>query len=114
VTVGWGLPVFLFALVGGTVADRVPKRRLIVATEAIFSLVSFLVAGLILSGNIAVWHLVIAAVVSGLAFTVNGPARMSFIPELVREGGLMNAYALNYAGLNLMRLAAPARKSSSQ
>ncbi|MEE9203319.1 MAG: MFS transporter [Dehalococcoidia bacterium] len=108
VTVGWGLPVFLFALVGGTVADRVPKRRLIVGTEVIFSLLSFLVAGLILSGNIAMWHLVAAAVVSGLAFTVNGPARMSFIPELVPEGGLMNAYALNYAGLNLMRVAAPA------
>lgn len=108
VTVGWGLPVFLFALVGGAVADRVPKRRLIVATEAIFCLLSLLVAGLILSGNIALWHLVTAAVVSGLAFTVNGPARMSFIPELVPEGGLMNAYALNYAGLNLMRVAAPA------
>ncbi len=108
VTVGWGLPVALFALVGGTVADRVPKRRLIVATEAIFCLVTFLVAGLILSGNIALWHLVTAAVVMGLAFTVNGPARMSFIPELVPEGGLMNAYALNYTGLNLMRVAAPA------
>ena len=108
VTVGWGLPVLLFSLVGGTVVDRVPKRRLIIATEAIFSLVSFLVAGLILSSNIALWHLVSAAVVMGLAFTLNGPARMSFIPELVEKDGMMNAYALNYAGLNLMRVAAPA------
>lgn len=108
VTAGWGFPVILFALVGGTVVDRLPKRRLLIATEAVFSLLSFAVAALILSGHIALWHLVSAAVVMGLAFTLNGPARMSFVPELVREGELMNAYALNYAGLNLMRVAAPA------
>ena len=108
VTAGWGLPMVLFSLPGGAVADRVSKIQVIMLTEALMGAVSLVIAILIAVGAIQLWHLVAAAVFTGTAFAFNIPARQAIVPSLVGEEGMLNAYALNMAGNNLMRIVAPA------
>ncbi len=102
-----GLPQLLFSPIAGVIADRWPKRTLLIIVQIILSLSSLAVGVLIGLGLIQYWHLVATGFVQGLCFAVNMPARQSWIPSLVKREDLANAIALNNAGLNASRILGP-------
>lgn len=108
ISASWAIPSIIFGLIGGVVADRFPKRTIILTTQSTVGLVAVMNAVVVLTGTVQIWHLALAASIQGLAFSFNMPARQAFVAELVSRENLMNAIALNNAGMNLMRIIGPA------
>ncbi|MEE8369410.1 MAG: MFS transporter [Dehalococcoidia bacterium] len=108
VSSSFGLPMLLFSLFGGVVADRLEKRNVIVIAQGLTGVLAAVVAVLVLTGVIQVWHLVVMGLLQGTIFAFNMPSRQAILPELVGEKELMNAIALNSAGMNLTRILGPA------
>lgn len=108
VTLGFGVPMLLFALIGGVVADRVSKRRILMLTQMTIGLCAATLAFLVLSDLIRIWHMTLVAFVMGTCFAFNMPARQSFVAEIISRERLMNAIALNNAGMNMSRVVGPA------
>jgi MFS family permease len=108
VSAGWGLPLILFSLFGGFVADRVPKRNLMIITQGAVCLLSMVMAALISTGLIRLWHLVLASILSGIILAFSLPARQAFISEVAGHGDLLNAVALNSVVMNVCRIVSPA------
>jgi MFS family permease len=108
VSLATGLPQLLFSPFGGVIADRYPKRNLLLGVQAVLCANAVVVGALISLGVIQWWHLMIASFVQGMCWSVNMPARQSWIPALVEEPELPNAIALNNAGMNAARIVGPA------
>ena len=102
------LPAVPVALIGGAIVDRVPKRKLIVLTQAGLMLQALLLAALTWSGVIQVWHLVLLELMSGVLGAIDMPARQAFVVEMVGKDDLMNAVALNSAIFSAARAVGPA------
>ena len=110
--VGWtmvamALPMAVLGLPGGAISDRVFKRDVVamaLGASAIFSLV---ISVLIHTGAIQFWQVLLSGFFNGMVFAFLGPARMSFIPQLVGDRHLVNAVALNQSGMNLTSIVAP-------
>lgn len=92
----------------GTVADRFPKRRVLLITQVVMTVVAFVLAWLVLSGNVRLWHVYALAAAQGITMAFDGPTRMSLASELVPPNLLMNAVSLNSAQFNTARLIGPA------
>lgn len=103
-----GAPQFLLSPLGGVIADRTDKRRMLMGTQLAMSAMALATAALWFTGHIAVWHLIVISVVEGAVWVFNIPARQAFVPELVGEKDLMGAIALNSAGFNVARIMGPA------
>ena len=103
-----GLPMLLFSLVGGVVADRLPRRMVLLMTQSLLGLSALILASLVAGGWLQVWHLVALGLVQGVAFSFNMPARQAYMAELVSPHLLRNAVGLNNAGVNFCRIAGPA------
>ncbi len=101
-------PILLFSIVSGAIADRLPKRRLLVATNLMLASLALVLAALVASGRVRYWHVGVVAVLAGLAQTLDAPARQSLMAELVGKGDLVNAVALNSAAFNAARIVGPA------
>lgn len=101
-------PMLLFAFVGGALADRVRKRRLILVTQTALMGQAFALSALAWGGHVEYWHVAALAVLYGLAQTVDMPARQSFIADLVGREDIMSAIALNSAVFNGARVIGPA------
>jgi len=104
--VGWvsfayGIPILFLSLYGGAMAERVSKRSLLIWTQVGNGIIALIISILITTGDIQLWHLIVAAAFTGVLFAFHIPARFSIIPELVQEKGYMNAVALNSFGWNL-------------
>ncbi|MCX4823911.1 MFS transporter [Streptomyces sp. NBC_01142] len=102
------LPMLLFGLYGGVLADRLPKRRLLLATQVAMGLTGLALAVLTLSGHVQVWHVYLTAFLLGLVTVVDNPARQSFVAEMVGPDQLGNAVSLNSANFQSARLVGPA------
>jgi predicted MFS family arabinose efflux permease len=102
------LPVLLFAIVGGAVADRLPKRRLLVITQSLLGCQTLTLALLIVTGRVRYWHVCALAVVWGIANTLDLPVRQAFVVELAGRADVTSAVALNSAAFNVARIAGPA------
>ncbi|MHB8105087.1 MAG: MFS transporter [Dehalococcoidales bacterium] len=108
------VPQALLFLIGGTLADRFPKRRLIQIGQLAAGAMSLAVAIAITTGYMSKehpgtwWVLMVTAVIQGIFMAVAIPARQAIIPELVGPERVMNALALNTMGTNVFRLVAPA------
>jgi MFS family permease len=89
-------------------ADRLDRRKLIIAAQAGMMLPAILLAALVLTGRVAVWHVMVLAGISGLAHAFDAPARQSFFVEMVGKNDLMNAIALNSSTFNVARMIGPA------
>ena len=85
---------FLFAPMGGAIADRLDKRRLLIVTQSFLLLLAAGLGALTLAGLVRLWIVVVAAFCSGAALSFDQPARSSLIPSLVPPGDLMNAVSL--------------------
>ncbi len=108
IAAGMGIPMFSLSLIGGVVADRVRKRNIIFASQMAVGIAVTAVGVLILTDRIEIWHLFIMALVQGTSFAFNMPARQAYIAEVVPRDHLMNAVALNNAGMSMSRIAGPA------
>src|SRR5205823_11393221 len=108
VTMFQTLPVMIFGLFGGVVADRFPKRQLLLFTQTVMMLQAFLLAYLTWSGQIALWHLYGMALVLGVMNALDNPARQTFVSELAGVEDLPNAVALNSMVFNAARPLGPA------
>jgi predicted MFS family arabinose efflux permease len=101
-------PVLLFAIVGGAVADRLPKRRLLVVTQSVLATQTLTLAALVWTGHVRYWHVCVLAIVWGIANTIDLPTRQSFVVEMVGRADVPNAVALNSAAFNAARIVGPA------
>ncbi len=102
------LPMLLFGLYGGVIADRYSKRKLLLFTQSAMGLTGLALAALTLSGQVQVWHVYALAFALGLATVVDNPARQSFVSEMVGPRQLPNAVSLNSANFQSARLVGPA------
>ncbi len=101
------LPILLFTLAGGIVADRFRKRNLLLLTQGI-SIIPAVLLGILIDTNlIAVWHVAILAALLGTANAFDIPARQAFLISMVGKGSLTNAIALNSAIFHGARLVGP-------
>jgi len=108
VTAGYGLPLLLLSLYSGVLADRLCKRNMILYSRMGMGVVSLVITILIITGLIAIWHLVVASVLSGVFLAFYLPARQAFVKELVGEKVLLNAVAMSSMAMNICRVASPA------
>ncbi|MFD3545301.1 MFS transporter [Streptomyces sp. NPDC058655] len=102
------LPMLVFGLYGGVLADRLPKRPLLIVTQSAMGLTGIALAVLTLAGHVQVWHVYLAAFLLGLVTVVDNPARQTFVPEMVGTDQLANAVSLNSANFQSARLVGPA------
>jgi MFS family permease len=102
------IPVFLLAPVGGAVADRYRRHRILVTTQTIAMLLAFVLAGLTLSGRIEEWHIFALASLLGITNAFDIPARQAFVADMVGREDLLNAIALNSSMVNGARVVGPA------
>jgi len=102
------LPLMLFGLVGGVIADRFDRRRILLATNAFLGLCAVALAILVLGDVAVVWHVYAVAFALGLGTAVDNPARQTFVVEMVDRSHLPNAVALNSASFHGGRLFGPA------
>jgi predicted MFS family arabinose efflux permease len=101
-------PVLLFSVVAGALADRLPKRRLILATQTALCLQALTITALVWTGHVQYWHVAVLALLLGCANVLDMPTRQAFVAEMVGKGDLVNAVALNSAAFNGARIVGPA------
>jgi MFS family permease len=101
------IPIFLLALVAGVAADRIDRRRLLVASQFVQMSCAFTLAALFAFGHARVWHILSLSFIVGVAQAFGAPAYQSLIPSLVPRDHLPNAIAMNSIQFNLARVIGP-------
>jgi MFS family permease len=102
------LPLLLFSLGGGVIADRMDRRRILIATQSSLGVFSLIYAWLIWSDTIQYWHILVLAAIAGTIVSFELPASQAFLSELVPRDDLPQAIALNSASFNSTRIVGPA------
>jgi MFS family permease len=101
-------PVFLVAPLGGMVADRHNRQRIVIATQVASMILALILAALTLTGTVLVWHIFVLAALLGVVNAFDIPGRQSFLVDMVGKEDLMNAIALNSSMFNGARIIGPA------
>jgi MFS family permease len=101
-------PVLLFSLHGGALADRVNKRKLLIATNLVAGISSLILGVLVMSDLIQLWHVFACAALLGVSTALDAPIRQAFTAEIVGHSDVANAVSLNSANFNAGRLVGPA------
>ncbi|MDX6446332.1 MAG: hypothetical protein QOH71_3406 [Blastocatellia bacterium] len=102
------IPVFILAPIGGGLADRSSRHRIIVVTQIVAMVLAFVLAALTLTHHVQVWHLFVLAALLGVSYAFYVPAASAFVADMVGREDLMNAIALNSSLVNGARIAGPA------
>ncbi|MBM2809632.1 MAG: transporter [Chloroflexi bacterium] len=102
------LPILLLSLIAGALADRLPKRRTLLALQMIAATQSMALAALAATGRVEVWHVYLLALVQGTISAMEQPLRQAFPVELVGRDLIPHAVALNSAAFNTARILGPA------
>lgn len=109
-TVGFAsqIPSFILSPIGGILADRWNRRRLLIVTQSLAMVQAFVLATLVLTGNIKVWQIIALSIFSGIVFAFDMPTRQAFIVNIAEDRDLLgNAIALNSSLFNAARLLGP-------
>ena len=101
------LPIMLFTLIGGVVADRHDRRLTLMASQWVQLSTAAALAALVYAGVVEVWHILVLSFITGTAQAFGGPAYQSLIPSLVGKQDLTNAIALNSIQFNVARMLGP-------
>jgi MFS family permease len=101
------LPVLLFSLFGGVLADRVPKRTLVLFTQSSAMLLATVLWLLVVTGTVQLWHIFVLAILLGITNSLDMPTRQAFVSEMVGHEDLPNAVALNSSVFNMARIIGP-------
>ncbi|MCL4367602.1 MAG: MFS transporter [Actinobacteria bacterium] len=102
------IPMLLFGVMAGVVADRYARRAQLVVSQVVNIFINIVLATLVLTGRVEPWHVYVTALLAGTVQAFQQPARQSLISDLVDKEHLLNAVALNSAIFNLMRSIGPA------
>src|SRR5437763_4988639 len=102
------IPVFLVAPIGGAVADRHNRHRILIVTQTLAMLLAFVLAALTLTARVQTWHIFALAALLGVANAFDIPARQAFVVDMVGREDLINAIALNSSMVNGARIIGPA------
>src|SRR6266436_3561493 len=100
-------PMMLFSIWGGSIADRYPKRQIVLYTQTGMMICAFIFAALVASKLIRPWQILILAGLGGLAMAFDMPARQAFMVEMTSREDLMNAVSLNSSIVNGARVVGP-------
>jgi MFS family permease len=103
-----GLPTWIFTLYAGAIADRVPRRTLMVITQSSMMILAFILAILTFTNVVQWWHILILAFLLGVCNAFDAPARQAFVTEMVDREDLTNAIALNSTMFNMAVVLGPA------
>src|SRR5260370_10231665 len=103
-----GIPIFLFSLIGGVVADRVERRKVLLGSQWVQMFSATLLTVLVATGMVHVWHILCLSFISGFAQAFGGPAYQALIPTLVEKEDMPNAIALNSIQFNVAVMVGPA------
>jgi predicted MFS family arabinose efflux permease len=103
-----GLPIFLFSLIGGVVADRMERRKILLGSQYVQMATAALLTILVATGRVHVWHILCLSFISGFAQAFGGPAYQALIPTLVEKDDMPNAIALNSIQFNVAVMVGPA------
>jgi predicted MFS family arabinose efflux permease len=103
-----GIPIFLFSLIGGVVADRVERRKILLGSQYLQMATAATLTVLVATGTVHVWHILCLSFVSGFAQAFGGPAYQALIPTLVEKEDMPNAIALNSIQFNVAVMVGPA------
>ena len=101
------LPILLFTLIGGVVADRRDRRQLLLMSQYTQMATAFALAALVYWGHVRIWQVLVLSTITGLAQAFGGPAYQSLLPSLVDRQHLPNAIAFNSIQFNLARVIGP-------
>jgi MFS family permease len=101
------LPILLLTLIGGVIADRHDRRRLLISSQYVQMATALTLAALVYWGRVEIWHILALSFIAGLAQAFGGPAYQSLVPTLVEKKDLPNAIALNSIQFNLARVFGP-------
>jgi MFS family permease len=101
------IPILLFALIGGVIADHMNKRKLLMMTQSAMMVFAFIMAGLAFFNVIKVYQIVLLAFGTGIAMSLNTPTYQALVPQLVAREDLTNAIAINSAQFNMSRVLGP-------
>jgi len=101
------LPILLFMLIGGVVADRYDRRKLLTWSQYVQAFTAFSLAAVVFLDIVTIWHVLTLSFISGLGQAFGGPAYQSLLPSLVPRRDLPNAIALNSTQFNLSRILGP-------
>jgi MFS family permease len=102
------LPILALSFLGGTLADRASKRRLLLVTQSAMMLLALALWGLVATGVVRTWHVLGMATLLGTVMAFDIPARQAFVAEMVGKDDLVNAIALNSGAFNAARIIGPA------
>lgn len=102
------LPVLIFSLFGGVIADRFPKQKLLIGTQSLLAVQALILATLTVTGLITLPLIFLLAAVQGIGNALDAPARQAFVMEMVGPKDVPNAVALNSSTFQLTRLVGPA------
>jgi MFS family permease len=102
------LPVILFSLIGGAVADVLNRRRILFITQSCMALVALTLGWLSLSGQIELWQIYLLTAMQAVALAFDGPSRQSLVPNLVPAKDLPNAFSMNSIALQTGSIIGPA------
>lgn len=108
VTLSFMLPTVAFSLWGGVVADRLPKKRIIVTAQTLNCIATLVMAAIILSDKVTFWDFIWFGFFNGTVLALSMPARQAFVPELIPDRLIFTAMALNTTSWNLSRILGPA------
>ena len=101
-------PVLFFSLHGGALADRVNKRKLLIATNVVAMIACYGIGILVMIEQIELWHVFVGAALLGISSAIDAPIRQAFTSEIVGHSDVANAVSLNSANFNAGRLVGPA------
>ena len=101
------LPVMVFSLVGGVLADRVPKRTLLLVTQSVALVQATIMWLLVVTGTVQIWYIMLLTALLGVSNALDSPTRQSFVGEMVGREDLPNAIALNSSLVNMARVLGP-------
>ena len=103
-----GVPSWLFTLYGGVISDRMSRRKLLIITQTSMMILAFVLAALTFANWVQPWHIVVLALLLGIANAFDAPARQSFVLEMVEREDMTNAIALNSTMFNSATAVGPA------
>ena len=101
------IPILIFSLVAGVMADRVPRKLQLIVAQSIQALINPVLAVLILTGTVEIWHVMVTAFLSGVTSSFEQPTQQAILPGLVPRAHLPNAIGLSSAALSLTRSLGP-------
>lgn len=100
--------MLFFGLLAGALADRFDKRKILIICQSVTLINYLIIATLVATGAVQVWHVLLSAFVMGCSMSFNQPARTALVPSLVKEDELHSAIALNSGAMNATRVVGPA------